>query len=180
MHEQAREVLPVFFASLGLERPWLFGHSDGGSITLLYAASFSQSVAGIVVVAPHILVEDVTIENIRKAREAYVSSDFAVKLRRYHADPESAFWGWNNVWLDPAFRAWNIEDVLPDIVCPVLAIQGESDEYGTLAQVQGIVRKVPQAHLTVMPNCGHSPHREQPEQVAQLAADFITRPHRSA
>ena len=180
MHEQAREVLPVFFASLGLERPWLFGHSDGGSITLLYAASFSQSVAGIVVVAPHILVEDVTIENIRKAREAYVSSDFAVKLKRYHADPESAFWGWNNVWLDPAFRAWNIEDVLPNIVCPVLAIQGESDEYGTLAQVQGIVRKVPQAHLTVMPNCGHSPHREQPEQVAQLAADFITRPHRSA
>jgi pimeloyl-ACP methyl ester carboxylesterase len=126
MHAQAFEVLPTLFSTLGIDRPWLFGHSDGGSIALLYASRFQDAVSGIVVVAPHIFVEDVTIASIAKVRQTYISTDLLDKLGRYHADPESAFWGWNNVWLDPAFRVWNIEAELADIGCPILAMQGDA------------------------------------------------------
>jgi pimeloyl-ACP methyl ester carboxylesterase len=143
MHAQAYEVLPSLFSALGVIKPWLFGHSDGGSISLLYAARFPNAVSGIVVAAPHIFVEDITIESIQQAKETYLSTDLKAKLGRYHADPDSAFWGWNNVWLDPAFRTWNVEDELAKITCPILAIQGEDDEYGTLEQIHGIQRKAP-------------------------------------
>ena len=148
--------------ALGIERPWLFGHSDGGSIALLHAARF-PSVAGVVVVAPHIFVEDVSIASIEAARDAYATTDLRERLARYHDDPDSAFCGWNDVWLDPAFRDWNIEAELARIRCPVLAVQGEDDEYGTLEQIRGIARRVPKTRLLVLPNCGHSPHRDQPE-----------------
>lgn len=173
MHEQAHIVLPAFFERLGVARPWLFGHSDGGSIALLYAAAFPQAVSGIVVAAPHILVEDLTIKSIEKARTAYLSTDLRAKIGRYHADPDSAFWGWNDIWLDPAFRTWNIEPQLALITCPVLAIQGADDEYGTLQQINGIRSKAPQTRLLALPKCGHSPHRDQPEALAQEAAQFI-------
>lgn len=175
MHEQAHEALPALLAYLGIEKPWLFGHSDGGSIALLYAARFPQAVTGIVVAAPHIFVEDLTIASIEQARATYLSTDLRAKLGRYHADPDSAFWGWNDIWLDPAFRAWNIEDRLPLISCPVLAVQGEDDEYGTLEQIRGIRDKAPQTQLLVLPRCGHSPHRDQPQALTQEAARFITR-----
>ena len=129
MHLQAHELLPKLLAHLNIDRPWLFGHSDGGSIALLYASKFRP--AGIVVVAPHILVEDLSITSIEKAREAYAMTDMRTRLARHHADPDSAFRGWNDVWLSPAFRAWNIEPSLASITCPVLAVQGEDDEYGT-------------------------------------------------
>lgn len=174
MHEQAHQVLPAFFAQLGIARPWLFGHSDGASIALLYAARFPEKLSGIVVAAPHILVEDITIDNIRAAREAYLTQDLRSRLGRYHASADSAFWGWNNVWLDPAFRSWNIEDDLAAITCPVLAIQGEDDEYGTLEQIYGIQRKIPATRIVVLPQCGHSPHRDQAEALSQEAAHFIT------
>lgn len=173
MHAQAHEVLPAFFAALGVEKPWLFGHSDGGSIALLYASRFPDAVCGIVVAAPHIFVEDLTIASIEQARDTYQSTDLRAKLARYHADPDSAFWGWNNIWLDPAFRSWNIEDQLPLIRCPILAVQGEDDEYGTLDQIHGIQRKAPQTRLFSIPKCGHSPHRDQPEALIQEAARFI-------
>jgi pimeloyl-ACP methyl ester carboxylesterase len=173
MYDQAAEVLPAFFARLGISRPWLFGHSDGASIALLYAAEFPDKVSGIVVAAPHIMVEDVTIESIRMAREVFLGKDLRNKLARFHADVDSAFWGWNDVWLDPAFRTWNIEDRLSRISCPVLAIQGEDDEYGTLEQIYGIQRKAPQTQLLVLPQCGHSPHRDQPQATAQEVAKFI-------
>jgi pimeloyl-ACP methyl ester carboxylesterase len=173
MHMQAHEVLPALFAALGVEKPWLFGHSDGGSISLLYAARFPEAVSGLVVVAPHIFVEDLTVTSIEQARETYLSTDLRTKLGRYHADPDSAFWGWNNIWLDPAFLDWNIEDRLPLISCPVLAIQGADDEYGTLEQIRGIQRKALQTRLLIFPNCGHSPHRDQPEALIQEAAQFI-------
>ncbi|RJF96344.1 alpha/beta fold hydrolase [Noviherbaspirillum saxi] len=173
MHAQAHEVLPALFAALDIHKPWLFGHSDGGSIALLYAARFPDAVSGIAVAAPHIFVEELTITSIEQARETYLSTDLRAKLGRYHADPDSAFWGWNNIWLDPAFRAWNIEDDLPQISCPVLAMQGEDDEYGTLEQVRGIQRKVPQTRLLVVPQCGHSPHRDQPEAIIKEVARFI-------
>jgi pimeloyl-ACP methyl ester carboxylesterase len=171
MHAQAHEVLPALFDRLGIERPWLFGHSDGGSIALLHAARFE--VAGIVVVAPHLFVEDVSIASIEQARIAYETTDLRTRLARYHADPDSAFRGWNDVWLSPDFRRWNIERELDTIACPVLAVQGEDDEYGTLAQVRGIQTRLPKTRLLVIPKCGHSPHRDQPQTLLAEAARFI-------
>jgi pimeloyl-ACP methyl ester carboxylesterase len=166
MHVQAREVLPALLRTLGVQDPpWLFGHSDGGSIALLHAAAFPDAVQGVVVLAPHIFVEDVSIASIRQARDAWRDTDLRQRLARYHDDPDSAFHGWNDAWLDPAFRDWNIEDALGTIRCPLLAIQGLDDEYGTLEQVRGIARRVPQAQLLELPDCGHSPHRDQPEAV---------------
>jgi pimeloyl-ACP methyl ester carboxylesterase len=171
MHAQAFEVLPMLFERLGIERPWLFGHSDGGSIALLYASRFPT--AGVVSVAAHVFTEDFGIRSIATARAAYESTDLRAKLSRYHADVDSAFRGWNDVWLDPAFRAWNIEAELDTIGCPLLVVQGEDDEYGTMAQVLGIARRVPHAQLLVMPGCGHSPHRDRPEQLIAAAGEFI-------
>ena len=171
MHREAREVLPAFLAALDIERPWLLGHSDGGSIALLHAAT--HPVAGVVAVAPHVLVEDVSVASIEKARVAYATTDLRERLGAYHDDPDSAFRGWNDIWLDPAFRAWNIEAELESITCPVLAVQGEDDEYGTLEQVRGIKRRLPKTRLLVIPECGHSPHRDQPELLIREAGRFI-------
>ena len=171
MHAQAHDVLPALFAHLNIMKPWLFGHSDGASIALLHAARFE--VAGIVVVAPHLFVEDVSIASIEQAREAYATTDLRARLGPYHADPDSAFRGWNDVWLSPAFRDWNITDELATIRCPVLAVQGAEDEYGTLAQIFCIAEKLPKTRLLVIPKCGHSPHRDQPETLARESARFI-------
>jgi pimeloyl-ACP methyl ester carboxylesterase len=171
MHAQAHEVLPLLFDALRIDRPWLFGHSDGGSIALLHAARFA--LAGIVVVAPHIFVEAVSIASIEKAREAYETTDLRERLARHHADPDSAFRGWNDIWLSPAFRTWNIAAELDTIGCPVLAVQGEDDEYGTLAQIGGIQARLPKTRLLVIPKCGHSPHRDQPALLSTAAGRFI-------
>ena len=171
MHAQAHEVLPALFERLGVEKPWLFGHSDGASIALLHATRFD--LGGIVVVAPHIFVEDVSIASIEQARIAYETTDLRARLARYHADPDSAFRGWNDVWLSPGFRSWNIASELDAITCPVLAVQGEDDEYGTLAQVRGIQTRLPKTRLLVIPKCGHSPHRDQPQALMTEAARFI-------
>jgi len=180
MHRQAHEVLPALFDALGIETPWLFGHSDGGSISLLYAARFPDHVAGLVVLAPHIFVEDVTVANIEVARKAYLGTDLPHKLGRYHDSADSAFWGWNRIWLHPPFRQWNIEAGLDAIRCPVLAIQGIDDEYGTLRQIRGIAERVPGTRLLELPDCGHSPHRDQPEQVIVAAVSFIEAADRRA
>ncbi|MGE5168943.1 MAG: alpha/beta fold hydrolase [Rudaea sp.] len=179
MERQAREVLPRLFARLQVghegARPWLLGHSDGGSIALIYAATFPEQVAGVVAVAPHIFVEDVSIASIEAARDAYRLTDIKARLARYHDDPDSAFWGWNDVWLDPRFRGWSIEAMLDRLQCPILAVQGADDEYGTLAQIEAIRRHAPQAELAVLANCGHSPHRDQPEALTRVVVDFILR-----
>ena len=180
MHRQAHEVLPALLDALGLGvdqrshgRPWLFGHSDGGSIALLYAARYPQRVAGVVALAPHILVEDISVTSIEQARIAYVETDLRQRLSRYHDDPDSAFWGWNRVWLDPAFRRWSIADEIATVRCPVLAVQGVDDEYGTLEQIRGIARRVPQTELLELPACGHSPHRDQPEPLIAAVCAFV-------
>jgi pimeloyl-ACP methyl ester carboxylesterase len=173
MHRQARELLPALLRELGVERPWLFGHSDGGSIALLHAAAFPDALRGAIVLAPHILVEDVSVTSIQKAREVYLGTDLKQKLARYHEDADSAFWGWNDVWLSPAFRAWSIEEEIRAIRCPLLAIQGIADEYGTLEQIRGIARRVPQAQLLELPQCGHSPHKDQPEKVIEAVTAFV-------
>jgi len=174
MHRQAFEVLPAFLDAVGVhENPWLFGHSDGGTIALLYASRFPDKLAGLVVMAPHLFVEDITVANIEIARTAYLETDLPARLGRYHDSADSAFWGWNRIWLHPPFRQWNIENELDAIGCPVLAIQGVDDEYGTLEQVRSIARHAPQTELFEVDNCGHSPHRDQPERVIIAATRFI-------
>ena len=180
LHRQAKEVLPALLLALGLDTratpPWLFGHSDGGSIALLHAAAFPARVAGAIVLAPHILVEDVSVASIARARAAYLQADLRPRLARYHADPDSAFWGWNDIWLDPTFRHWRIDTELSAIRCPLLAVQGLDDEYGTLAQIEGIAAVVPGTELLTLAGCGHSPQRDQPEVLIRAAAAFIGRP----
>ena len=182
MHRQAEELLPALLAAVGVdalaEPPWLFGHSDGGSIALLYAARFPRAVAGVVAVAPHIFVEPVSVTSIEAARRAYLETDLRSRLARYHDDVDSAFFGWNDVWLAPEFRHWTIADRLPWIGCPVLAVQGEDDEYGTMAQIDGIARIVPQARRVKLASCGHSPHRDQPERLIESVLQFLDTPMR--
>ena len=182
MHAQAQRLLPQLFERTGIakerEAPWLFGHSDGASIALIYAATFPGRVAGVIAVAPHIVVEDLSIRSIEAAREAYRASNVREKLARYHNDVDSAFFGWNDVWLDPRFRDWSIEALLPSIACPVLAIQGADDEYGTLAQVNGIRDRLPQTEVVVLEDCRHSPHRDQPHALTRAVTDFIARHRR--
>lgn len=182
MHEQAREVLPQLLAAAGIDAaadpPWLFGHSDGASIALIYAAEYPQALAGLVVLAPHIFVEDLSVHSITQAKYAYRDTDLRSRLARHHADVDSAFWGWNDIWLDPAFRHWNIEGLLASIRVPVLAIQGHNDEYGTMAQVDGLAAAVAQAEVLRLDDCAHSPHRDRPEAVIQATIDFIGRHRR--
>ena len=180
MHRQAFELLPALFSALGInttrDKPWLLGHSDGGSITLLHAARFASQVAGAIVMAPHILVEDLSITSITGARQAFEATDLKARLGKYHADPESTFRGWNDIWLHPEFRHWNITAELQTITAPLLAIQGLDDAYGTLAQIRGIVPVVPHTQLLEIRECGHSPHRDQPQLVIDAVSRFIA-PH---
>ena len=174
MHRQALEVLPALLAALHIDQPvWLFGHSDGGSIALLHAALRPAQTAGVIVLAPHIHVEDLSVSSIEATRRAYETTDLRTKLARHHDDPDSAFWGWNRIWLHPPFRDWSIEDEIASIACPLLAVQGLDDEYGTLEQIRGIARRVPQARLLELPDCGHSPQRDQPAALLAAAAAFI-------
>jgi pimeloyl-ACP methyl ester carboxylesterase len=173
MHVEAHEVLPALLREIGIERPWLFGHSDGGSIALLHAARHPE-VAGVVAVAPHLFVEDISITSIRQARAAYETTDLRQRLARYHDDVDSAFFGWNDIWLSPDFRAWNIERDIATIACPVLAVQGVDDEYGTLAQVRAIARLLPgRASVLELERCGHSPQRDRPDALIGEASRFI-------
>jgi pimeloyl-ACP methyl ester carboxylesterase len=183
LHHQAHEVLPAFLHALDIdaarERPWLFGHSDGGSIALLYAARHPRCVGGLVAAAPHIVVEDLSVSSIEQARTAYLETDMRKKLAKYHDDPDRAFWRWNRIWLHPPFREWSIEDEIASIRCPLLAVQGIDDEYGTLEQIRGIARRVPQTQLLELPACGHSPHRDQPEALIAAVQSFFQHHHRS-
>ena len=174
LHRQALEVLPALLDALGVRRPcWLLGHSDGGSIALLHAAHQPQRVAGAILLAPHIVVEDLAVASIGETRVAYESSDLKARLAKYHDEPDSAFYGWNRIWLHPPFRAWSIESEIASIQAPLLAVQGLDDEYGTLEQIRGIQRRVPHTQLLELGQCGHSPHRDQPQALIEAATAFI-------
>lgn len=172
MHREALQALPAFIAALGIERPLLVGHSDGGSIALIFAGAFPDLPCGLAVMAPHEFVEEETLAGIRVAREAWRTTDLPAKLGRYHADADGVFADWNDTWLSPAFRDWNIESYLPRIRCPVLAIQGEDDEYATMRQIDVIAERVPGTRLAKLANCGHSPQRDQEAAVLATIADF--------
>lgn len=173
MHHEAHEALPEFFAALGIGNPLIVGHSDGASIALLHAGG-GHAARGLVLLAPHVFVEDLSISGIEAARVAYESSDLPKRLGRHHADVDRTFWGWNNIWLLPAFRAWTIEDFLPGVTCPVMLIQGFDDEYGTMAQLDAIDHGVRgPCELVKLENCGHSPHRDQPEVTLAAIGRFV-------
>ena len=174
MHRQAQQVLPALLAALNVQgRYGLFGHSDGGSIALLHAVHEPQRVASAIVVAPHILVEDLSLASIEQARAAYEQGELKQGLAKYHDDPDSAFYGWNRIWLHPPFKAWSIEQEIASIRAPLLAVQGLDDEYGTLEQIRGIQRRVPHTQLLELEACGHSPHRDQPQALIEAATAFI-------
>jgi pimeloyl-ACP methyl ester carboxylesterase len=173
MHREALEVLPEVLAQLGLERPVLIGHSDGASIALLHAGS-GHPVAGLVLMAPHVVVEDVSVAGIAAAGAAYSSTGLRERLARYHDDVDGVFWGWNDVWLSAEFRQWNIEPVLPGIDVPVLVIQGDADDYGTLAQLDAIEAGVrgPFERL-VVPGGGHVLHTGEAAALVAVVARFV-------
>jgi pimeloyl-ACP methyl ester carboxylesterase len=180
MHRQAHDVLPALLDFVGMDsaeraRIWVIGHSDGGSIALLYAAAFPDALAGVIAIAPHVFVEDVSVKAISEATTLYKQGDFRARLSRYHADVDSAFYGWNDIWLNPEFRHWNITDLLSSIKCPLLALQGHDDEYATMAQIDAIASHVPHAQLAKLPACGHSPHRQCPAMLDAAIAAFVTR-----
>ena len=177
---QAYDVFPALLDAVGIDaherrRMWLIGHSDGGTIALHYASRFPTELAGAVVIAPHEFVEAVTVEGIAQTRIVYETTDLRARLARYHADVDSAFYGWNDVWLDPAFRAWSMLDALPAIACPLLAIQAEDDHYASMAQIGAIGSRVAHAQLCRLAEGGHSPHRDAPAPLTEAIASFIGR-----
>jgi pimeloyl-ACP methyl ester carboxylesterase len=175
MHDEALVALPQLLDALSLTRPILVGHSDGASIALIHAGGSGRPLAGLVLMAPHVLVEDISIASIAAAKVAYETTDLRAKLARYHADVDSAFWGWNRIWLHPDFRQWNLEAYLPRIGCPVLAIQGEDDEYGTMEQLSRLERGVRDLDCVALADCRHSPHKDQPVAVIEAITRFVDR-----
>ena len=173
MHREGEVVLPALLAQLGITRPVLFGHSDGASIALIFAGAYPEGTCGLILEAPHVFVEDLTVASIAQATTVFATTDLAVKLGRHHADATSTFRGWNDIWLDPRFRAWNIEASLRTIRAPVMVIQGEDDEYGTAAQVDAITAAIPQTQTFFLSQCGHAPHRDQRDAVLDASAAFV-------
>lgn len=173
MHHEAEVVLPEILDQTKIRKPILLGQSDGASIAILYAAKFPDSPAALILEAPHVFVEELTIESIAAAKVAYQTTDLPHKLARHHRDADRTFWGWNNIWLDPRFRSWNIEFALDAIRCPVLVIQGENDEYGTPKQIEAIQARIPMATIALLPDCRHAPHRDQPEATLQSVNAFV-------
>ncbi len=173
LHQEAEGTLPALVAALGINRPVLIGHSDGGSIALIFASAFPEVPLGVAVMAPHEFIEEETLAGIRAARIAWATTDWPQRLSRFHADAEQVFRDWSDTWLQPEFRDWSIEAGLSRIRCPVLAIQGLEDEYATLRQIDFIAERVPGTRLLKLPDCGHSPHREQEAAVLVALDGFI-------
>jgi pimeloyl-ACP methyl ester carboxylesterase len=173
MHREALDALPALLAALRVDNPVLIGHSDGASIALIYAGA-GHPVRAMAVMAPHVFVEPICVESIRKAAAAFTGTDLAQRLGKYHRDPAKTFHLWADAWLDPEFLQWNIEEYLPGISCPVLAIQGKDDEYGTLEQLARIRRGVRgPCELLELAACGHAPFRDQPQATLDALSRFI-------
>lgn len=173
MHHEALDVLPDLLGQLEIENPILVGHSDGASIALIYAGSHDR-VRGLVLLAPHVFVEDLSVASIAEAKTQFETTNLPEKLARHHRDAARTFWGWNNIWLHPEFRSWNIEEYLPRITCPMLVIQGLDDQYGTMAQVEAIRKQSGgTVEVLALQDCRHSPQRDQAEATLEGITRFV-------
>jgi pimeloyl-ACP methyl ester carboxylesterase len=177
MHEEAREVLPKVLDAIGFRRGLLVGHSDGASIAAIYAGSVQDHrVRGLTLIAPHFFTEDMGIAEIARAKEAYATTDLRQKLARWHADVDNAFRGWNDAWLDPEFRKWDITEPLAYIRVPILIVQGEDDQYGTQRQIEMARQECYcPVEVALYPDVRHSPHREAPALLLASISEFATR-----
>jgi len=174
MHDEALDALPEMLAALEIDNPILIGHSDGASIALIHAGA-GHAVRGVVAMAPHVFIEPICIASIKKAKTTFETTDLATRLARYHRDARKTFYGWADVWLDPDFAGWDIrEEYLAGVRAPVLAVQGHDDEYGTMAQLDEIARRVSgPCELLKLEKCGHAPFRDQPVTTLQAAAKLV-------
>jgi pimeloyl-ACP methyl ester carboxylesterase len=177
MHVEALDVLPKLLDAIGFRRGLLVGHSDGASIAAIYAGAHQDHrVQGIALIAPHFVVEDISVTSIAEIKQAYETSDLKSKLARWHKDVDNAFYGWNGAWLDPKFRSWDISEYLAYIRVPVAILQGADDQYGTIRQIE-IAREecYCPVDVTIIPGAGHSPHREAPGATLDTISDFARR-----
>ena len=174
MHDEALVTLPELLAKLGIKDIVLFGHSDGASIALIYAAEHPEFVRGLVLEAPHVFVEDLSIRSIAALKTAYETTGLRERMVRYHTDVDRTFYGWNDIWLAPVFRDWNIEAYVERVTAPILVVQGLNDEYGTLGQLESIAHRAgaPVDRL-LLANCGHAPHRDRAAIVETATAAWI-------
>lgn len=173
MHDEALKALSDLLARLEIKNPILVGHSDGASIAIIYAGAH-DALRGLVLLAPHVFVEDLSVASIADAKVSFETTNLPEKLARHHRDAVRTFWGWNNIWLHPEFRSWNIEEYLPRITCPVLVIQGLEDQYGTMKQVEAISAQCAgPVETLLLPDCRHSPQRDQPEGTLEAIAKFV-------
>ncbi|HET7889591.1 MAG TPA: alpha/beta hydrolase [Bradyrhizobium sp.] len=177
MSREALEVLPALLDRIGFTRGVLLGHSDGASIAAIHAGGTGdRRVRGVVLIAPHFVVEDVSVASIAEIRKTYETTELRAKLSRWHRNVDNAFYGWNDAWLDPAFRRWDISDYLAYIRVPVIILQGANDQYGTIRQVE-IAREecYCPVDVTIIPGAGHSPHREAAKLTLATITDFVMR-----
>ena len=172
MHEQAWQTLPILLEALNIEQPVLLGHSDGGSIALLYASRYPC--AACIVMAPHVMVEDVSLRAIEQARQEFLNGSLRERLARHHDDVDACFWAWNDAWLNPAFPAFDIRKECQAITCPLLALQGTDDPYGSAEQIKQILPLSRTVERHLLANCGHSPQRDQTQQTTELIVKFLS------
>lgn len=177
MHVEALEILPKLLDVTGFRRGLLVGHSDGASIAAIYAGGVADHrVRGVAMIAPHFVVEDISVTSIAAIKQAYETGDLRAKLQRWHSDVDNAFYGWNTAWLDPKFRDWDISEYLAYIRVPVAILQGADDQYGTIRQIEIAQEECYcPVDVTIIPGAGHSPHREAPEATLNAIAEFAER-----
>jgi pimeloyl-ACP methyl ester carboxylesterase len=177
MRIEAREILPRLLTALDIDTatdpPVLLGHSDGASIALIYASTHPEQVSGIVAMAPHIMVEAVTVSSIASLHDEFLCGELPARLGKYHSNVQGAFWGWATVWLQPQFREWDIRSLIGSIKCSTLLIQGFDDQYGSMAQIDDILAALPMATAMKLRHCAHSPHIDQAAAVSEAISHFL-------
>ena len=176
MHREAISILPQLLSHFEINNPILYGHSDGASIALIHASVANTRVKGLILEAPHVFVENISLDGVKAARDAFEKGGLKESLAKHHCKPERIFRYWSNIWLSSNFLSWNIVSCVSDIRCPTLLIQGEQDAYGTLSQIDTIMKNIPSnCEKKILPAIGHSPHRETSELVLQSVQSFINR-----
>ena len=176
MHDEANDVLPKLCAALDIESPVLIGHSDGASIALIRAATSRAAIPALVLMAPHVFVEPISVSSIARIAETYETTDLRQRLSRHHTNVDDAFLGWSRIWLSPAFRSWSLASETQRLECPTLLIQGTDDEYGTISQIDAIEQvAIGPVQRVILSQCGHSPHREQEAAVLDAISGFFER-----